>query len=570
MKKIPFILLLALAFASLQATAQYKEGYYDRMDGKKKEALKAAAKECVQRHTRLEYYGLPANWRYTDTYPERYEGDLRWWEMYSNNIYLIRANQSPNQSFSANKMQREHSVPKSWWKVGNDIEYTDAYTDLWNLYPSDGECNQAKSNYPFGEVEPGRAIFDNGSGKVGAPVAGQGGGSSRVFEPADEYKGDFARTIFYMATVYNDIWTTAYGYCMFLSNSWPTLKPWAYETLLAWHRDDPVSQKEIDRNNAVESQQGNRNPFIDFPNLAEFIWGSMTDQTFYISDQSDAQTPIPDASYITQPVNMENLDFGQCALNETVTAYLEIHGMITESLSLSLSGSDRSMFTLGATSVTPAQLNTTKTFLVPVLFTPTALGEKTANLVIYDGGLSGSILVTLRGEGCEQPTLSTLTAYEATNVTDVSYVANWSVSPEVVDFYVVNRTIYGDEGMETEVLESSTNSLKIFRNVNVVESYTVQSSRLGYLSPESNSITVARGTGIYSVDAPCPLNVEVDRGGVTVVCDSEKVDIRIYDPSGRTVYADPEHTPGMRIALPAGIYILQSTYLNRPFKILIP
>lgn len=565
-----YLLIISLLGLFLAAQAQYKEGYYDAMEGKKKETLKAAVKTSVSKHTRLEYYPLPNNWRYTDTYPELYNGCVRWWEMYSNNIYLIQPNQSPTSSFSANKMQREHSIPKSWWKKGNDVEYTPAYTDLFNLLPSDGECNQAKSNYPFGDVESGKASFDNGSAKVGVPVSGQGGTSARVFEPADEYKGDFARAIFYMACVYDDLpWVTSYSYNMFVQNSWPTLKEWAYETLLDWHRNDPVSQKEIDRNNAVETQQGNRNPFIDFPNLAEYIWGSMTGETFYIADQGGTQTPIPDKAYITQPVNNEALDFGECAVDGEMVSYLEVHGMITENLSISLSGTDRTMFTLGATSVTPPQLNNTKTTLVPVTFHPTSLGEKTANLLLYDGGLDGSIRVQLRGTASEVPTLSRLTAYEATEVKETSYVANWSVAPEVVDYYVVTRTIYGSEGTETEMLESSTNSLKINRAENVMESYSVQSSRLGFLSEASNTITVAPGAGIFTPDAAYPIGVETDPDGFVLIGGYDNIDIAVYDLQGRLVYMNPAIVPGTHVSLPSGLYILNSSILNLPLKVLI-
>lgn len=570
MKKNLLIFLCLIAGFSF-SEAQYKEGYYDALNGKKKEALKAAVKTCVSSHTRLEYYPLPNNWRYTDTYPELYNGNLRWWEMYSNNIYLILENQSPTSSFSANKMQREHSVPKSWWKRNNDVEYTPAYTDLWNLYPSDGTCNQAKSNYPFGEIEEGRATFDNGSGKVGVPASGQGGGAPLVFEPADEYKGDFARSIFYMACVYDDLpWVTTYVYNMFQQNTWPTLKGWAYETLLAWHRSDPVSQKELDRNNAVESQQNNRNPFIDFPNLAEYIWGSSTDREFYISDQGNAQTPIPNESYITQPVNNEALDFGQCALEGEQTMYLEIHGMITSTLSISLSGTDREMFKLGATTVAPYQLNHTKTFLFPVSFSPTSKGKKTANLLLYDGGLQGSIKVQLIGEGCEKPVLSQLTAYEPTEVSGMSYVANWSVAPEVVDFYVVTRTIYNEEGNEVETLESDVNSLRIIRSNNAMEAYSVQSSRLGYLSEASNSITVAPDSGIFTAETIYPFGVETDATGFILVGGSDSIIVNVYDLSGRLIYSSHRLAPGEHVELNSGLYLLDSPNLNRPFKVLVP
>ena len=207
--KNKIFLLLTLSLAVQMAYANFTEGYYDRMDGKKKEALKTAAKQCVSSHTTLGYYDLPDYWQYSDVYPELVNGCKRWWEMYSDKIYLIQQGQSGTKSFSTNKMQREHSVPKSWWKQNGSVEYTPAYSDMWNLYPSDGPANQAKLNYPFGEVRT--ATFDNGVSKVGSPMSGQGGGCANVFEPADEYKGDFARSMFYMATVYDDInWVINY------------------------------------------------------------------------------------------------------------------------------------------------------------------------------------------------------------------------------------------------------------------------------------------------------------------------------------------------------------------------
>ena len=273
--------MLIAAWCAVAMQAEYREGYYDGMDGTAKEELKSAAKQCVAQHTRLVYKELPNYWIDSDTYPVLFDGRLRWWDMYSDNMYLIEEWQTGTQAFSANKMQREHAVPKSWWKKDGDVEYTPAYTDMWNLYPSDGPANQAKLNYPLGPV--GSADFDNGVTRVGAALPGYGGGSGKVFEPADEYKGDFARAFFYMATVYDDLpWKYTY---MFESNVWPTLTPWAMDMLLEWSRRDPVSTKETERNDAVEKCQGNRNPYVDFPMLAEYVWGELTDAVFALEDQ---------------------------------------------------------------------------------------------------------------------------------------------------------------------------------------------------------------------------------------------------------------------------------------------
>lgn len=304
MRRFAMMLPLALC-AFTQSRADYREGYYDLLDGKVCSELKTAAKTCVSGHQRLVYADLPNHWVDTDVYPDTYknyrdEDCLRWWDMYSDEVYLIFPGQAGKTAFSICKMQREHAVPKSWWKAGDDVEYTPAYTDLWNLYPSDGPANQAKSNYPLGITRT--ATFDNGVSKVGVPVEGVGGGAGNVFEPSDEYKGDFARAFFYMATVYDHLpWVSSGAsgrYNMYESNAWPTLKDWAVEMLLDWSRRDPVSDKEIARNDAVETQQGNRNPFVDFPELAEFVWGKRMSQTFYISEQETLIPTGPDDSAV--------------------------------------------------------------------------------------------------------------------------------------------------------------------------------------------------------------------------------------------------------------------------------
>lgn len=566
MKRLFLIAVLLIMVSG--AGAAYRPGYYDRMDGKRREALKAAAKQCVAQHTRLVYWDLPVYWQTTDVYPELYNGQTRWWEMYSDQILLIRSGQSALSSFSANRMQREHSIPKSWWKKNGDVEYTPAYTDLWNLYPSQGTANQAKLNYPFGITD--KPTFDNGVTRVGPARAGYGGGSGNVFEPGDEYKGDFARSIFYMAVVYDDLdWVYSY---MFRKAEWPTLQPWAYDMLLQWARQDPVSQKEIDRNNAVEQAQGNRNPFIDFPELGEYIWGTRTSETFYIKDQGGPVTPpITGDPELTQPENGMALDFGEAAVGSTVSRELQIEGRnFTEALSLRLSGPDRNLFTLSARSIPAAEINTTGAYRVTVLYKPLTTGEHQATLSVYDGGLpmGSDVAVTLRGQGLPVPTLSTLEALPASNISDTEYTANWTESPDVVDYYVVNRVRYLADGAEASAIESDQNSLLIDdRDPAVMESYTVQASRLGYLSSESNSITVAAGTSVAGIEAETPLVIGTVEGGF-ILLGSEPRLMAVYDMAGRTVIAQTEVQPGEPVELPQGIYVVTAPE-TQPVKLII-
>lgn len=565
-----FLTAIALLTVSAGiASGAYPSGYYDDMDGQRKERLKAAAKKCVSAHSVLEYSGLPGVWIDTDVYPERYDGQLRWWEMYSNNIYLIRNNQSPFQSFSGYRMQREHAVPKSWWKKNNDVEYTPAYSDLWNLYPSDGQANQAKSNYPFAPVRS--ATFDNGLTKVGPPVNGYGGSAPMAFEPGDQYKGDFARTIFYMATVYDDLpWV--YGWMFMPNSSWPTLRDWAYNMLLQWSRQDPVSQKEIDRNNAVELQQGNRNPFIDFPELAEYIWGLRTNETFYIDQQGGTiPPPITGDPELTMPQNNMALDFGQAAVGHTVSSALEIAGAnLTSALTVSVMGADKEMFRVETNSIPNTQINTGATYLLQIFYTPENEGRHSAYLALYDGGLPDgkSIRVNLIGEGLKVPVLQRLTALPATEITPESYRANWTSAIETVDYYIVNRTRYVTDGQEAEIIQANTNSLLIEgRDENVAESYTVSSVRLGLVSEPSNEIIVATGSGIKEASAGATRFVAGD-GSITVITSLDEVSVDIFDIHGRHIESR-RAANGERIELPSrGIYLIV-TPENTPSKIIL-
>lgn len=567
MKKI-YILLLLLCGAFLAARADYSEAYYSRMDGKKKEALKAAAKECVSRHQTLQYYDLPNYWIYSDVYPERVDGCLRWWEMYSNAVYLIQNGQSGKASFSANRMQREHAVPKSWWKKNGSVEYTPAYSDMWNLFPSDGAANQAKLNYPFGITN--NPTYDNGVTKVGPSAAGYGGGCANVFEPADEYKGDFARAIFYMATVYDDInWVINY---MFVRNSYPTLVDWAVNMLLQWSREDKVSQKEIVRNNAVEQSQGNRNPFVDFPELAEYIWGTRTTQTFYIKEQDDTPPtpPIDGDPEITEPVSGSALDFGKIAVDGSVTRALRISGKnLTEPLSVRVGGADRSAFMLESNTIPAYTMNTDGGYLLDITFLPTEKRKYQATLSLYDGGLDGSIAVTLTGEAVERPEFTAIHALPAENVDGNSYTARWEAPDGIVDYYILTRVRYPEGNEEAETYETGETSYTFTdRNPDVAESYTVSYSRLGLTSPASNTIYVSTGSGIGALEE-APFRVLPCEGGFLISspegCGGA---FTLYDLAGATLLREESVTDGKYYTLPEGVYILLPDG-RRPVKLIV-
>lgn len=240
------------------------EGYYAPAEGLTGTELKQALHDLIDDHSVATYAALWDQFFYTD---RRSDGTI--WDMYSDNpegeppyVYEFGTDQCGNYSGEGDCYNREHSFPKSWF--GGEVE--PMYTDLFHIYPTDGYVNNRRGNLPYGETTSPSWTSLNGSRVGSCSVSGYSG---NVFEPIDAYKGDLARTYFYMAVRY-------FGE----DGSWPgsdmtdgaELLPWALDMLLDWHQCDPVSEKETARNDAVYEIQGNRNPFIDRPEWAEAVW----------------------------------------------------------------------------------------------------------------------------------------------------------------------------------------------------------------------------------------------------------------------------------------------------------
>ncbi len=558
---------LSLRFFSIAATiamsssqwlmAEIPAGYYSRLDGKTGAELKTAVFEVINPHTEVSSYSnLPRYFESTDVYPD----SRQWWDMYSNVQRFAP-------SFTG--LNREHAFPKSWWKQNGSVEYTPAYVDLNHLYPADGPANQAKSNYPLG-VTAANPKFDNGVSKIGYPISGQGGGAQYVYEPADEYKGDFARAYFYIVTCYQNLkWNSTW---MLQQNDYPTLNTWALDMLLQWSRQDPVSQKEVDRNEVVYGYQNNRNPFIDFPDLAEYIWGDKVGEKF----SPGSSTPAGDPNLIN-PVNNTALDFGQVAVGKTITSILYLKGEnLSGTASVSISGTNKSMFTLDPTAAKPtlsttvqaSLLNAPNGYQLQVTYAPTEIGSHEAKIIIYDAKIPGSVFVTLKGEALGEPTLSRLTAYEASDITSTSYKATWSEAPEVIDFYLLTRQRFVNGEMIVETMECDENSAIIEDfDASDNESYYVQSSRLGFLSDPSNVISVSR-SGISGIEEDCGLSVETYPGTLRFRCGEPQTGGRIFDATGRLFMLLPEITDGLEITLPHGVYLIVTDQHHSPIKLM--
>ncbi len=280
MKRITLVhkILLSFLFSTTALYAQIPSGYYENTFGKKKDALKSAMKSIIYSHTERTYSQLWTDFQSTDN-----KGNNIVWDMYSDKptgtpayTYRFITDQCGNYAGEGVCYNREHSMPKSWFD-----DATPMYTDLFHLYPTDGFVNGKRGNDPFGEV--GILGWTSTNGSKSGKGSTASGYTGNVFEPIDAYKGDFARTYFYMVTCYEDkvsLWTGADAMKMLNATKYPSFQPWAINLLLKWSRNDKVSQKEIDRNNAVYDIQGNRNPFIDYPQLAEYIWGDSITYAF--------------------------------------------------------------------------------------------------------------------------------------------------------------------------------------------------------------------------------------------------------------------------------------------------
>lgn len=316
MKRLISLSIVAMFALSLMAEA-IPANYYDAIDGKQDSVLKSTLSELVRGGVRYEY-GIN-QYHSTSNSPEWEAGDLKaygtWqalpstdmhpdgviWDMYSNCVRYF-----PNKlGESGCSLNIEHCLPKSWW--GGTVN--EAYKDLFNLNPSDQRANSQKSNYAPGHVQKGDK-FDNGSFRMDSKAKSQY--NYICWEPAEEYRGDFARTYFFMATAYEYLEWTAYpdyishsSYLMFSET--------IQQVLLDWHRADPVSAKEICRADRISDIQHNRNPFIDYPELVEYIWGNKKGQavnlaalqcTYKADACPDPIIPTPDPQQYDTIINM--------------------------------------------------------------------------------------------------------------------------------------------------------------------------------------------------------------------------------------------------------------------------
>lgn len=238
------IAAIAVAMNTAPSAAQIPAGYYDNLKGKSGAELKNAVHETIKDANVLDY-GKGKGHTWEGFYTTDRTADNQVIDRYSNDTRYFGSKGS-----SVGGMNIEHSFPKSWWG-GSENQ---AYKDLYNLMPSEQKINSAKSNYPMGEVS--KATTDNGCTKVGTGSKGY-----KLWEPADKWKGDFARAYMYMATTYQDFtWKGTQALQILQKGDYPTLQPWAYKLYISWAKTDAPDETETSRNEAVSRIQATATP----------------------------------------------------------------------------------------------------------------------------------------------------------------------------------------------------------------------------------------------------------------------------------------------------------------------
>lgn len=357
-----------MIMATQTAVAAEPTGYYNNAYGKSDEALMAALCSIIRPHTEVSYSsGLLAAFKKADTDAQGYIIDI-----YSNCNYLPSDNGSSATTVGQG-YNREHSFPRSWF--GGEVAPMN--TDVFHIYPTDIFVNGKRSNHPYG-VCSGGTTWSNGNkkGKGRLGTCTYPGYSGTVFEPDDEYKGDLARSYFYMVTCYKSELPSWPGSAQldYRTNRYKAFSTWTINMLMEWTRQDPVSEKEILRNEAIYKIQGNRNPFIDHPELAEFIWGNQQGKLWKGSSEE-----VPAA--INLPATGSIIDLGTTEVGTELTYTISVKGQgLLNGVSMSMS--DNEYFYVSKSAFTATEVNNGTSF--DITFTADDEGTFANTISLYN------------------------------------------------------------------------------------------------------------------------------------------------------------------------------------------
>ena len=344
--KIKTLLIVGLLFSVANIFAQIPTGYYDGTAGLSGSALKTKLSSIISSgHQTKSYDALDDEYPNSDK-DSYYEKDGTVLDIYSENptetdpyVYQFGVKKCGNYKIEGDCYNKEHIFPQGYFNKASPM-----VSDIHHIVPTDGKVNGMRSNFPFGNVGSSVSYTSKNGSKLG--TSNSVNYSGKVFEPINEFKGDVARMIFYFATRYeaklkdfdaNDILT---------NTSFPGIQSWELEVLKQWHTQDPVSQREIDRNNAAYTYQGNRNPFIDHPEYVALIWGTTT----------------PDTEAPTTPTNLTVTGSTSSSISLSWTASTD--NIIVAAYDIYVDGTLKTSSTSNSATVTGLNPSTTYTFYI--------------------------------------------------------------------------------------------------------------------------------------------------------------------------------------------------------------
>ncbi|MCD1118409.1 endonuclease [Chryseobacterium turcicum] len=483
-------LLLCVVFAQL-ANAQAPAGYYNSANGLSGATLKTALSNIITNgHQDKGYGGLWTAYKTTDI-DKNYENDGSILDIYSERPtstdpykYTPGNNQCGTYSTEGNCYNREHIVPQSLFNEASPMK-----NDIHFIRATDGKVNGMRSNYPFGKVGSASFTSQNGS-KLGSSTSA--GFSGTVFEPIDEFKGDVARMVFYFVTRYQSKLSTFSTGNMIGSSAFPGLQTWELNVLLDWHNQDPVSQAEINRNNASYTFQGNRNPFIDNPSYVNQIWGGQAP-----TNDTQAPTTVMNLAVSGKTSNSVSLTWNAATDNVGVSSY-----------DVYMNGSLKTNETSTSTTVTGLNPSTTYSFYVKA---KDAAGNSSTNSSTVSATTNAGT-TNPNPTGCVNETFETIPSSSSASYSTRTWTSNgitWTATDSRTDQTISNKAITVRDG-----------SLKSSSSANGIGSLTVTtqlkfSGTNGTFNVQVNGTTV--GTVPYSTTATTTTINNINVSGNVIV-----------------------------------------------------
>ncbi len=497
--KIKTLLIVGLLFSVANIFAQIPTGYYDGTAGLKGAALKTKLSQIITSgHQTKSYDNLYNGYPSTDS-DNYYEKDGSVLDIYSENpsgkdpyVYQHGSKQCGSYKVEGDCYNREHVFPQGYFNSASPM-----VSDIHHIVPTDGKVNGNRSNFPFGKVGTANFVSANGS-KRGTSASPNYSGT--VFEPIDEFKGDVARMILYFATRYESKLSTFSDNDILTNTAFPGVEAWELAVLKEWHTNDPVSQREIDRNNAAYTYQGNRNPFIDHPEYVALIWGTTT----------------PDTEAPTTPTNLAVTGSTSSSISLSWTASTD--NIIVATYDIYLDGTLKTSSATNSATVTGLNPSTTYTFYIKAK-------DAAGNISSQSNTVTGTTTENTGGGGNNNNTTcgtenfegisGTPNTYETINWTSTGIT--WTATDSRSDQTINNKAItvrngkfssspisggIGNLTVTTQLKFSGTNgSFKLF--INGVEKGTI---------PYSDTVTT---TSISNINVSGNVTISIQNNSTT-------------------------------------------------------